>query len=238
MESARIFIFKFEYGVNTEIEGYLFDEPLPHILIPLGKDIRGKELFQTVLLVGTGKTGANGIIGQLRQNSEKKLEGIRVRLNGYLIYGDGKALLQLNDENAGAIKRFDDRLQQVSHAEESKNLTLSGEIVDPKCYFGVMKPGEGKAHRSCAIRCIAGGIPPVFHGDSTDYYLLVNEHNEPIHNEIINIVGDYITLTGKVVTWNNWKILTINTESVRQLSEIKKRSEKIIAFEKGITQCR
>lgn len=24
-----------------------------------------------------------------------------------------------------------------------------------------MKPGEGKAHRACAIRCIAGGIPPV-----------------------------------------------------------------------------
>ena len=53
-----------------------------------------------------------------------------------------------------------------------------------------MKPGEGKTHRSCAIRCIAGGIPPVFKTDSSGYFLLVNEKNEPVSSEIVNIVGD------------------------------------------------
>jgi hypothetical protein len=39
--------------------------------------------------------------------------------------------------------------------------TLIGEIVDSKCYLGVMNPGALIPHRACAIRCISGGIPPV-----------------------------------------------------------------------------
>ena len=39
---------------------------------------------------------------------------------------------------------------------------FTGEIVDSKCYFGVMNPGNGKVHRDCAARCISGGIPPAF----------------------------------------------------------------------------
>ena len=54
--------------------------------------------------------------------------------------------------------------------------TLAGEIIDPKCYFGAMKPGEGKIHKACATLCLRGGIPPMFM--TTDeqgrhvYYLL------------------------------------------------------------------
>ena len=66
-------------------------------------------------------------------------------------------------------------------AQEAVDLgehTLRGEIVDIKCYLGVMKPAHGKPHRSCAARCISGGIPPVLmvkdrDGD-TNYLLLVS----------------------------------------------------------------
>ena len=40
--------------------------------------------------------------------------------------------------------------------------TLIGEIVDSKRYLGVMNPGNGKVHRDCAVRCLSGGIPPIF----------------------------------------------------------------------------
>jgi hypothetical protein len=39
---------------------------------------------------------------------------------------------------------------------------LSGEIVDGKCYLGVMNPGSGKVHRDCAARCLSGGVPILF----------------------------------------------------------------------------
>lgn len=38
-------------------------------------------------------------------------------------------------------------------------LELAGEIVDGKCFLGVMNPGEGKIHRGCAVRCLSGGAP-------------------------------------------------------------------------------
>ena len=37
---------------------------------------------------------------------------------------------------------------------------LTGELVDTKCYYGVMRPAVGKVHRACAVRCLSGGIPP------------------------------------------------------------------------------
>jgi hypothetical protein len=38
---------------------------------------------------------------------------------------------------------------------------LTGEICDGKCVSGVMRPGNGLAHKACANVCISGGVPPV-----------------------------------------------------------------------------
>ena len=38
---------------------------------------------------------------------------------------------------------------------------LTGEICDGKCVSGVMRPGDGLAHKACANVCISGGVPPV-----------------------------------------------------------------------------
>jgi hypothetical protein len=35
-----------------------------------------------------------------------------------------------------------------------------GELVDTKCFLGVMRPATGKVHRACAVRCLSGGVPP------------------------------------------------------------------------------
>lgn len=39
---------------------------------------------------------------------------------------------------------------------------LHGEILDAKCWFGAMRPGWGKKHKSCAALCLRSGIPPAF----------------------------------------------------------------------------
>ena len=43
----------------------------------------------------------------------------------------------------------------------AERVMLRGEIVDSKCYLGVMNPGEGTVHRDCAARCLSGGLPPM-----------------------------------------------------------------------------
>ena len=36
-----------------------------------------------------------------------------------------------------------------------------GEICDGTCVSGVMRPGDGLAHKACANVCILGGVPPL-----------------------------------------------------------------------------
>src|SRR5262249_13638648 len=55
--------------------------------------------------------------------------------------------------------------QAESTAKDLGAFDLVGEIVDGKCYWGVMNPGEGKVHRDCAVRCLSGGILPLFAAD-------------------------------------------------------------------------
>lgn len=83
-------------------------------------------------------------------------------------------------------------------SETIGSFVASGEIVDPKCYFGAMKPGDGVTHRSCAARCISGGIPPVFVsrddlGGNT-FYIITSEDGGPANAEVLPFVGDPIDI--------------------------------------------
>jgi hypothetical protein len=224
----------FEYGIVTPVDGYLFTKPVPHLQVPLGKDFSNEEIYQTVLLVGFGKAGAENFIFS-KYSPRKKEEGAKVRLTGSLIYGDGKSLLQVDE--ASNLQYLEGKPATSSLRVWEDKISVSGEIVDPKCFFGVMKPGEGKTHRSCAIRCIAGGIPPVFKTDSSGYFFLVNEKNEAVSSEVVNIVGDNLVLDGMTMYLNDWRILQIDTEVIRKLSASKKWEQKVMDFETGITQC-
>ena len=95
--------------------------------------------------------------------------------------------------------------------------TLDGQIIDPKCYFGAMKPGEGKVHKACATLCIAGGIPPMFM--TTDdagervYYLLVNAGGDGIIGDelqaLLPYVADPVAITGDVERWGELMLLRV-----------------------------
>jgi hypothetical protein len=52
--------------------------------------------------------------------------------------------------------------------EDLGAFTLVGEIVDSKCYLGIMNPGETNPHRECAALCIGGGIPPLIIAHDAD----------------------------------------------------------------------
>jgi len=228
----------FEYGINSTVEGYYFEKPVPHLAVPLGAGVNGKEVLQNVMLVGFGKAGAMNVMDRIQEIEGKSLAGAKIELNGFLIYDKGKALLQVTEEDNKNLVFLGGAIRASQSFQDSSSRTVSGEIVDPKCYFGVMKPGEGKAHRSCAIRCLAGGIPAVLHDtNKEEYFLLVNELWEPLNDNVTSIIGDQITVTGKEVTWNDWKILEVNTKELRTIIANKRLTEQLISFESGMTFC-
>ena len=157
------------------------------------------------LLVGPGKNGALEMCGA---------NGQTVILQGTLITRDGRRLI----ETAGPARESVNGLVRAAVAGEVKDsgepsvslgtLTLTGEIVDPKCYFGVMNPGEGRAHRACAILCLRGGITPVFvardRAGATTHLLITGPHGEPITAELLRWVGEGVEGRGEVVRTGRW----------------------------------
>lgn len=126
-------------------------------------------------------------------------DGKSVRLRGSLIYRDDKTMLEIED---GSLEILDEASVVLVPETYIGRRTLIGEIVDSKCFLGVMKPGNLKPHRACAARCISGGVPPVLlvrdqEGMAT-YYLLVSEDDEPVNEQVIHLIAEPVEITGSV----------------------------------------
>jgi hypothetical protein len=130
----------FEFRNYREFRGTILAEPYPALAIP------GQGL--PWLRVGPGKHGA-GDLGPLN--------GREVRLAGERIARGDDQMIELVP---GSLRGTGPGDLPPAPTDLGK-VQLTGEIVDSKCYFGVMNPGNGKVHRDCAARCISGGIPPV-----------------------------------------------------------------------------
>ena len=99
--------------------------------------------------------------------------------------------------------------------------TLIGEIVDSKCFLGVMNPGQLTPHRACAIRCISGGIPPVLlvrqkNGPAL-YFLLVSRDGKPVNKEVLDLVAEPVEITGAVERQGELLILRANPATYRRV---------------------
>jgi len=225
----------FEFGQLTEVKGIYQQFPVPSIKVMSQQDALGHASFITMPLVGFGKFGAEGVISELEKEKNIILNRKEVTFKGTLLYSDGKTLLQIDGN--------DDPLIQVAEGSAKNNapvikelgtVQLTGEILDPKCYFGVMKPGHGKPHRDCAIRCIAGGMSPVFwvrnENGEANYYLILGSNGKKLNEELKDYVAEPVSLRARAVQYDDWIVLYTNKESIRRtggLSWFKLRDEAI-----------
>ena len=218
----------FEFGKNNEVKGIYYNSPVPML-----KVFDKNNLSITLPLVGYGKHGAETAIMELEKEKGVSLNGKEVTLKGTLIYGDGKTLLQV-DKNDDPIVSIGATSTVQLQQKDLGTQTIRGEIIDPKCYFGVMKPGEGKVHRDCAIRCILGGIPPVLHvqnekGES-NYYLIVGPNGEKMNEAVQDVVAEPVSIEAKVVQQDDWIILYTGKENIKRISyaQLRNSNAKVI----------
>ena len=208
---------KFELGNVKPFEGIYHEKPVPILEVSQQSVPEGFSNF--ILLVGYGKFGAEGILREIEQNIES-LDGKKITIMGSMIYGDGKVLLELTEKEKSLIKIHEQPVINKPSYLPGVEINLVGEILDPKCYFGVMKPGEGKIHKSCAIRCISGGIPPVFrtstgkNNEVFEYYLLLGEEGKKINKSILTYVAEPANITGLALHMYGWNILYTSSISL------------------------
>ncbi len=195
----------FEFGKLTEIEGFMVYDPTPMIKTFESDGVK------SILLVGFGKMGAENDIAEFENIENIDLENKSIKLNGTLIYHNGKTVLELTEGKSAFVGTGEMEKQISPLKKEFGYVTLRGEIYDPKCAFGVMKPGYGKPHRSCAVRCISGGIPPVLKIENKkgekNYCLLLGKNGEPINEEVLEYVADQVQICGYLEQQDDWLVL-------------------------------
>ena len=88
---------------------------------------------------------------------------------------------------------------------------LTGEIVDSKCFLGVMVPGSGKTHKECASLCLRGGIPPALYvqdrAGHSSLLLLTGPVGEPIGRPALQAAGEAISVAGSIQRQRGWLAL-------------------------------
>lgn len=211
----------FEFGQLTEVKGIYQQFPVPGIKVITSKDPLGHVEYITIPLVGYGKFGAEGVISELEKQKKISLDKKEVVFKGTLLYSDGKTLLQI-DRNDSPLISVSNTAAITPLIKDLGTVELKGEIIDPKCYFGVMKPGHGKPHRDCAIRCMAGGISPVFYvrneKNEANYYLLLGADGKKMNEELKDYIADPVSLQAKAVQYDDWIILYLdNKEKIKRL---------------------
>ena len=163
----------FEWGTHKTFSGILQTTPYPHLLVPRPGNADGLPRFSTYYLVAPWKFGLN-------PQAIATCAGKSVTLKGTLIYRGNQTMIEVLP---GSIQLTN--IAPTTAPPQAVPLgkqTLVGEIVDSKCFLGVMNPGQLTPHRACAIRCISGGCPPVLlvrQNDRQAIYLLLVEGAQP-----------------------------------------------------------
>ncbi len=206
----------YEFGELTTLEGVLVTTPVP--MLQINQKENGKDIFQHLILVDALKFGASKTIEAMEKKAKTTLINKSIQLKGTLSYFEGKRILELTD-GADSYVGLSKSTPNTFVAKQSLgNKKIRGEIIDSKCFFGVMKPGSGKTHKSCAVRCLSGGVPALFkstdnNGDH-DFYLLLGENGESINQDLLGYTADHIQLEGNVFQMADWKIIQTSPSSI------------------------
>jgi hypothetical protein len=201
----------FEWGTHKTFSGILRTQPYPHLLVPRPRQIGSASAFSSYYLVAPWKFGLNTEV-------LAPLDGKAVTLKGTLIYRGNQTMVETKADWIQANEKT--TATSPPQAVSLGRQTLIGEIVDSKCFLGVMNPGLLTPHRACAIRCISGGVPPVLLVRQKDgppsYLLLVSDNGKPVNKQVLDLVAEPVEITGEVERQGELLILRADPATYRR----------------------
>ena len=189
---------------KVTVEGRLDLEPYPMIVPSDGTS-------QPVLVVQIGKLSARPLLDGN--------EGKAIRLSGYMIERGPWQMLEIDNTDVPEPIAAGGPRTDTSSAEQF--VSLAGEIVDSKCMLGVMKPGVGKVHRSCAELCIMGGMPPMLlvkngTGEKAAY-LLVDEQGGAVGRALLPHIAVPVQVSGTAFRLNGMPTIKVAPGNIKRL---------------------
>lgn len=192
---------------EVTVSGVLRAAPLPALWT--AGDSAGIAVPRVVPLVGEGKHAPAPAV--------MALAGRSVRLTGHWIRRGPAVLFEVARAEAVPAAATP-AVASLPLGEQS----LVGEVVDSKCYLGVMNPGEGKVHRDCAVRCISGGAPAALVARTRSgerfVLMLVTPAGRPLGPELLDLVAEPVAVRGEVVRLGDLPLLVAEASAFRRLA--------------------
>jgi hypothetical protein len=194
-----------ELSNESTMSGYLTLDPYP-VLHYVGKGKR------SVILVDRFKKSANELL-QPYVNQWITVSGLPI------VRGDW-TMLQVSADADVQLVSSNTEFEVVDHY--LGEVTFEGEIIDSKCFLGVMKPGGGKVHRACARLCLLGGVPPMLAvknklGERLGY-LLMNEDGSSASIPLSDKVAVPVKLSGTLLQRGELQYVRLNGDDVQLLT--------------------
>ncbi len=186
----------FEFGHMTEHHGTVIEAPVPML-----QPDDHREPWP--LLAARGKHGASSAV--------RGLGGKAVTLKATRISRGAGQMLEIADVSVAAEQGSGKVTTEPRPSlGDGASVSLVGEIVDTKCYLGVMVPGEGTTHRSCAALCLRGGLPPALRvratGGTDRLYLITGP--DATRQQAVEWAGETVEMAGAVTQQGGWLVLT------------------------------
>lgn len=199
----------FEFGTVKDFEGTIQADGVPFLLVEKSEKNNSLPTFERFPLVSEGKHGFDA----------ESFNGLRVKLKGTLIYRDDLRMIEVTSDSVEKSSEAENPALETP--ETLGEFTLKGEIVDSKCYLGVMNPGQSKPHRDCAVACLRGGIPPLFivkdfRGNVSELWLL-SEQGASVNKEILDFIAEPVEVSGEVSRTGEQLFFKINPTQIKRL---------------------
>jgi hypothetical protein len=190
----------FEFGHPAALTGTIVERPFPALRAD------GGDHTSWLLLVAPGKHGAGALVGGLN--------GQHVTLSGTRIQRGAHSMIEIEPASllsSGSSDSASSGAPALLEAAYEEPVNVTGEIVDSKCFLGVMVPGSGKTHKDCASLCLRGGIPPAIHVEDraghSALLLLTGPSGEPVGAQALQVAGEAISVSGSVRQHGGWLVL-------------------------------
>ena len=198
----------FEFGTISSVAGVVVERPYPALRIA------GRPA--ATLLVAPAKHGAGPLVRGLADRA--------VVVHGQRISRDGHEMVEIAYVSDAPGRPSDVAAEGISGgASGGDPVTLRGEVVDSKCFLGVMTPGQGKTHRACASLCLRGGIPPALfvedRSGGSRLILLVSVAGEPLDPAAVAARAFEPTeMSGTLAQADGWWVLRTDPTGWRHLA--------------------
>jgi len=202
----------FEWGNVKEFSGVLRTEPYPHLVL----QSEGTNPAPVAApLVAPFKFG-------VKHEAICGFAGQQVSLRATRIHRDGQLMLELEPDSVRPVEPPPlESFARLTNVVSLGRRTFRGEIVDSKCWMGVMNPGVLTPHRACAVRCISGGIPPMLLVRRERMpplnVLLVSPDDKPVNDAVLDLVAEPVEITGEVVRHGELLTLRADPATYRRL---------------------